>query len=114
MAFTDRGHVARTGRQDSSRTRELLAGAGILSAALIATLTIRQLLPAEAVAPAVVTLLFGASALAAGLAMSCRRESLRALCFELAGGLTFVGIGISLLIEPDQLASLVGASSKPE
>jgi hypothetical protein len=114
MAFTDRGHIARTGRQDSSRTRELLAGAGILSAALMATLAIRQLVPAEAVAPAVVTLLFGAGALAAGLALSCRREGLRAVCLNLAGGLTFVGIAISIFIEPDQLANLVSASSKPE
>jgi hypothetical protein len=114
MAFTDRGHIARTGRQDASRSRELLAGTGILSAALIATLAIRQLAPAEAVAPAVVTLLFAGSAMAAGLALVCRRERLRALCFEFAGGLTFVGIALSVFIEPDQLASLAGASSKPE
>ena len=114
MAFTDRSHIVRAGHPNASRSRPLLAGAGILSVALLTTLAIRKLLPAEAVAPAVVTLLFAGSAVAAGLALLCRRGQLRVLWFDLAGGLTFVGVAISVFIEPDQLASLFGASSKPE
>lgn len=114
MAFADRSHIDRTGRQYPSRSRELLAGAGILLAALIAALGLRQLVPAEAVAPALVTLLFAGGAAAAGLAFLFRRDRLRVLWFDLAGGLTFVGIVISVLIEPEQLASIIGASHQPE
>ena len=114
MAFADRTHIGRTSRQDISRSRELMAGVAILVAALIATLGFRQLVPAEAVAPMMVTLLFAGSAVAAAFALLCRRERPRALWFDLAGGLTFIGIVISVFIEPDQLASLFGVSSKPE
>lgn len=101
-------------RADASRSRQLLAGVGILAATFVATLAIRQLLPAHAAAPAIVTLLFAAGAVAAGLAFMCRREHLRVRWLDLAGGLTFVGIAISIFIEPDQLASLFGAPGKPE
>lgn len=114
MAFADRSHFARTDRQEASRAGQLMAGGGILLAALIATLGLRQLVPAEAVVPALVTLLFAGSAVAAGLAFLFRRDRLRVLWFDLAGGLTFVGIVISVFIEPDQLASLFGASHQPQ
>ena len=114
MAFADRTHIGRTSRQDISRSRELTAGAAILVAALIATLGFRQLVPAEAVAPMMVTLLFAGSAVAAAFALLCRRERPRALWFDLAGGLTFIGIVISAFIEPDQLARLISAPNQPE
>lgn len=114
MAFADRTHIDRAGRQDISRSRELMAGAAILLAALIATFGFRQLVPAEAVAPMMATLLFAGSAVAAGFALLCRRDRPRILWFDLAGGLTFIGIAISVFIEPDQLVSLFGASGKPE
>ncbi|HEY0851378.1 MAG TPA: hypothetical protein VGD96_15780 [Bradyrhizobium sp.] len=88
--------------------------AGILLAALIAVLGLRKLVPAEAVAPAIVTLLFAASAVTAGLALLCRRDRPRMMWFDLAGGLTFIGIVVSVFIEPEQLPSLVGASHQPE
>jgi hypothetical protein len=34
--------------------------------------------------------------------------------FDLAGGLTFIGIVVSVFIEPEQLPSLVGTSHQPE
>ena len=115
MAFADRTHTARTGPQRISPARELMAGAAILLAALIATLGFRRLAPADAVAPMMVTLLFAGSAVAAGFALLCRRDQPRILWFDLAGGLTFIGIVISsVFIEPDQLVSLFGGSSKPE
>lgn len=112
MAFADRNHIARTGGRFTPRTGELMAG--ILLAALIAVLGLRKLVPAEAVAPAIVTLLFAASAVTAGLALLCRRDQLRMMWFDLAGGLTFIGIVVSIFIEPEQLPSLVGASHQPE
>jgi len=112
MAFADRNHVARTGDRYTSRTGELMAG--ILLAALIATLAIRTLVPAEALAPAIVTLLFAAGAITAGLALLCRRERFRIMWFDLAGGLAFIGIVISVVIEPEQLARLVSAPHQPE
>jgi hypothetical protein len=113
MAFADRGLIDRTNQQTGSRSWELAAGAAILFAAVIATLALRQLAPKEAVAPIMVTVLFAGSALAAGLALLSRRDRPRILWLDFAGGLTFIGIIISAFIEPDQLASLVGASHHP-
>jgi hypothetical protein len=113
MAFADRDQIVRTNGHDSSApTRELMAG--ILLVTLIVTLGIRQLVPAEAMVPAIVTLLFAGSAVTAGLALACRRGRLRTMWFDLAGGLTFVGIVVSVLIEPDQLVRLFSASDRPE
>lgn len=113
MAFADRSHVDRTSQRGVSRSSELMAGAGILLLAVMAALGLRQLVPVEAVAPIVVTLLFACSAAAAGLALLFRRDRPRVLWLDLAGGLTFIGIVISAFIEPDQLANLLGASNQP-
>jgi hypothetical protein len=113
MAFTDRSQIDRAApRETSVRIKELMAG--IMMAALIAGLAIRHLVPPEALAPAVVTMLFAGGAITAGLALVCRRERFRTMWFDLAGSLTFVGVVISVLIEPDQIASLGGVSHQPE
>ena len=64
------------------------------------------MVPVEALAPAVVTLLFGIAALTAGFALLCRRDRFRIMWFDLAGSLTFIGIVLSVLIEPDQMVRL--------
>jgi hypothetical protein len=113
MAFVDRDRVVRpTSRDTTVHAQQLMAG--ILLAALIAALGIRHLVPAEALAPAVVTLLFAGAAVTAGLALLCRRDRFRVMWFELAGGLTFIGIVLSVLIEPDQMVRLTGVSDQPE
>lgn len=113
MAFIDRSHVVRTSdRAPAARGKELIAGT--LLVALIAGLGIRSLVPADALAPAVVTLLFAIGAAMAGLALICRRDRFRIMLFDLAGGLTFVGIVISVLIEPDQFGRLFALSDQPE
>jgi hypothetical protein len=113
MAFLDRSHLVRTAdRTLSTRGKELLAG--ILLAALIAALALRSLVPAEALAPVVVTLLFAVGAVTAGLALLCRRDRIRVMWFDLAGGLTFIGVVLSVLIEPDQLVRLFTLSDQPE
>ena len=57
MAFLDRSQIVRTSdRAPQARGKELFAG--ILLVALIATVGIRNVVPADALAPAIVTLLF--------------------------------------------------------
>ena len=85
-----------------------------LLATLIATLAIQQLVPKDAVVPALVTLLFAVSAPIAGFALLCHRNSLRLMWFDLAGGLAFIGVVVSVFIEPEQLVRLFVASGQPE
>ncbi len=113
MAIADRSRIVRTkGRENTARSKELIAG--ILLAALIATLGIRNLVPTDALAPAIVTLLFAVGAITAGLALSSRRGRFRTLWFDLAGGLTFIGVALSVMIEPDQMIRLFALSDQPE
>jgi hypothetical protein len=112
MAFADHHRALQTADRGAARAKVLMAGS--LLATLVATLAIRHLLPAEALAPVMVTVLFAAGAAIAGLALLCRSNRFRFMWFELAGGLTFVGIVISVLIEPDQLARLFSAADQPE
>ena len=113
MAFLDRSQIVQTSdRAPQARGKELFAG--ILLAALIATVGIRNVVPAEALAPAVVTLLFAIGAVTAGGALICRRDRFRIMWFDLAGSLTFIGVVISVLIEPDQMVSLFTPSDQPE
>jgi hypothetical protein len=113
MAFLDRSQFVRTSdRAPSARGKELFAG--ILLVALIATVGIRNMVPADALAPAIVTLLFAVAAVAAGFALLCRRDRFRIMWFDLAGSLTFIGIVLSVLIEPDQMVRLFTLSDQPE
>ncbi len=113
MAFLDRNQIIRTSdRAPSARGKELFVG--ILVVALIATVGIRNVVPADALAPAIVTLLFAVAAVTAGFALLCRRDRFRIMWFDLAGSLTFIGVLISVLIEPDQMIRLFALSNQPE
>ena len=113
MALSDRSPFLRAApRAPSAHGKELMAG--VLLAALLAALALRNLVPIDALAPAVVTLLFAVGAVTAGLALLCRAGQLRMMWFDLAGGLTFIGIVLAVLIEPDQLIRLCGASDQSE
>jgi len=113
MAFLDRSQIVRTAdRAPSAHGKELMAG--ILLAVLLATLAIRNLVPADALAPAIVTLLFAVGAATAGAAWLCRADRFRITWLDLAGSLTFIGVVISVLIEPDQLIRLCGISDQSE
>lgn len=84
MAFLDRSQTVRTNdRAPAARGKELFVG--ILIMALIATLGIRNVVPADALAPTIVTVLF---AVAAGFGLLCRRDRFRIMWFDFAGGLT--------------------------
>jgi hypothetical protein len=113
MAFLDRSHIVPTSdRATGARGKELFAG--ILLMALIATLGIRNVAPADALAPAIVTLLFVVAAMTAGFALICRRDRFRIMWFDLAGSLTFIGVVLSVLIEPDQMVRLFALPDQPE
>jgi hypothetical protein len=113
MAFLDRSQIVRTAeRAPSAYGKELMAG--LLLAVLLATLAIRNWVPADALAPAIVTLLFAAGAATAGAAHLCRTDRFRITWFDLAGSLIFIGVVISVLIEPDQLVRLCGVSDQTE
>jgi hypothetical protein len=113
MAFLDRSQIVETNaRPPSARGKELFAG--ILLVALVATVGIRNVVPVDALAPAIVTLLFAVAALTAGFALLCRRDRFRIMWFDLAGSLTFIGVVLSVLIEPDQMVRLLTLSDHPE
>ncbi|WOH51710.1 hypothetical protein [Bradyrhizobium sp. sBnM-33] len=113
MAFLDCSQIARTNDPaPAARGKELFAG--ILIVVLIATFGIRNVVPADALAPAIVTLLFAVAAVTAGFALLCRRDRYRIMSFELAGSLTFIGVVLSVLIEPDQMIKLFTLSHQPE
>ena len=113
MAFLDRSQIVETApRPPSARGKELFAG--ILLVALVAALGIRNAVPVDALAPVIVTLLFAVAALTAGLALLSRRARFRIMWFDLAGSMTFIGVVLSVLLEPDQMVRLVALSDQPE
>jgi hypothetical protein len=112
MAFTNRGWIDwKRGHRSIDRTRELLAG--MLLGTLISTLALRDLLPIDAVAPVIATLLFVVGATTAGVALLLLRNQTRSTWLSVAGLLTFVGIAVSILIDPDQLVRLLTSSNQP-
>jgi hypothetical protein len=113
MAFLDRSQIVGTSdRASPARGKELFAG--VLLVTMIATLAVRTVVPADALEPAIVTLLFAVAAMTAGFALLCRRDRFRIMWFDLAGSLTFIGIVLSVLIEPDQMIRLFTLSDQPE
>ncbi len=113
MAFADRSQIVRKHDQGSRhRAKELFAG--ILLGALIATLGMSYVVPGDALTPAIATLLFTLGAATAGVALLCRRNRARAMWFDIAGVLTFVGVAVSILIEPDQMVRLFIFLDQPD
>ena len=113
MAFADRSQIVRKRDLASTgRAKELFAG--ILLGALIATLGMSYVLPGDALTPAIATLLFTLGAATAGVALLCRRNQARAMWLDIAGVLIFVGVAVSILIEPDQMVRLLILSGQPE
>lgn len=113
MALTDHGRIiGKSGRKPTDRTTQFFAAT--LLTVLIATLGLRSILPIDALAPAIATLLLAVAAATAGLALLCRRNQAHSLWLDAAGVLTFVGIAVSILIEPDQMVRLVTLSNQPD
>lgn len=113
MAFTDRSSIDRNyAPAGPRRVKELFAASLLL--ALTAALTLRAFVSLDALAPVVATLLFALAASVAGGALIARNVARRATWFDVAGVLTFIGVGITILIEPDQMVRLVSLSDQPE
>jgi hypothetical protein len=114
MAFTDRSSVARDIAPPSPRrVKELFAASLLL--ALTATLALRAFVSLDALAPLVASLLFAlATLMVVAAALVPRNPARRASWRDAAGVLTVVGVGITLLIEPDQMVRLVTLSDQPE
>jgi hypothetical protein len=113
MAFIERSQIVRRHPPSrSGRPKELFAAAMVL--ALTVAMVLRTMLSLDALAPAVATLLFVLAAAAAGGALLCRGDRLRMTWFDVAGVLTFVGVAITILIEPDQMVRLVTYSDQPD
>ena len=96
----------------SARGKELIAG--ILLVALIATLGIRNLVPADALGardrhPAVCGWRNDGR-----LRAALPARPLRIMWFDLAGSLTFIGVVLSVLIERDEMVRLFALSNQPE
>jgi hypothetical protein len=113
MAFADRSRAFRKQTQGSADRGERLF-AGVVLSVLIATLGVRNALPIEALAPAIATLLFVLGGASAGVALLWRRNQARTMWFDIAGMLTFVGVAVSVLIEPDQMVRLFIQSDQPD
>jgi hypothetical protein len=113
MASADRSRAFRKQAQGSAGWGERLV-AGVLLFALIATLGIRNAVPIDALAPMIATLLFVLGGTAAGVALLWRRNQARVTWFDIAGMLTFVGVAVSVLIEPDQMVRLFADSDQPD
>lgn len=113
MALLDRSHIDPVSdRAPPAPGKTLIVG--LLLAVMLATVVIRHWVPTEALAPAIVTLLFGTAAATAAAAWLCSAHPLRIRWLDLAGSLTFIGVAISVLIEPDQIAGLFSLSDQPE
>ena len=114
MAFLDRSQIVRTAdRAPAAPGKELLAG--ILLAALLATLGIRNRGAGGRAGArdrhAAVCGWRGDGRLRAGFV---RRDRFRIMWLDLAGSLTFIGVVLSVLIEPDQMVRLFALSDQPE
>jgi hypothetical protein len=112
MAFSQQNRIDNHHVPGLGRTRELFAA--VLLVMLVVALVLRVDLSLDALAPAVATLAFAMAATTAGIAMLCHRDGLRPIWFDIAGVLTFVGIGITILIEPDQMVRLVSQPERPD
>ncbi len=114
MALPDMPRGKNLPRSLKDRRTGMLPGPPFVFAASIllvsvAFATAARALPHALLVPAIVALLFALAALAA-LTGWCSRQDSRAAqvtYWDVAGALTFIGIGLSLLVEPEQMARLV-------
>lgn len=111
MAFTDRSPLADSPAPPTRRATELFTA--VMLVALLLALALRATLELDALAPAVATLLFASAAASAGIAMLCQHD-FRYMWYDVAGMLTFIGIAITVLIEPEQIVRLVSFSEQPD
>jgi hypothetical protein len=104
MAMTEFGRLSRN-RQNSAGPQMLFATALLI--AVGAWIFAERTFSSDAIMPIVATLLF---VLAAATAVVWRRETVasdRVTYWDVAGALTFIGIGAAALIDPEQMLRLL-------
>jgi hypothetical protein len=108
MTITNPVERLRTRSQPTSGPHIALAGA--LAVILAVAAVLDQSLPKEHLLPAVCTMFFAAAAVVAAIAWF--RPMLRRPMsyWDIAGGLTFIGICMAALIEPDQLIRFIAGT----
>jgi peptidoglycan/LPS O-acetylase OafA/YrhL len=113
MAFPHRSLTDRdTAPATPGGIKELFAASLLL--ALAAALALRAFVSLDALAPIVATLLFAVAASIAGGALVPRNRKRRAAWLDVAGVLTFIGVGISIVIDADQMVRLITPSDQPD
>ena len=114
MTITNPVERLRTRSQPSSSGPHI-ALAGALAAILAAAAVLDQSLPKEHLLPAVCTMFFVAAAAVAAIAWFrplSRQLSRQPMSYwDIAGGLTFIGVCMAALIEPDQLIRFIAGTS---
>ena len=84
-----------------------------LATTLLLALAARTLLPADAFLAVVTTALFGLAAIAAATAWLVRRRTgMRLGWLDLAGIFTCVGIVVSMMIEPGEVAQFIAGAPR--
>jgi hypothetical protein len=113
MAITHSGDFARPATPPITGPTIALGAACLATLAVMAAAT-RMLAP-EALLPAIASALFGLSAVVAAIAWQRGPSQQRLLpsYWDVAGLLTFVGICVAALIEPDAMVQIIETSNKP-
>jgi hypothetical protein len=87
-----------------------MALAGTLAAILAAAAVLDQSLPKGQLLPAVCTMFFVAAAAVAAIAWLRPMSRQPMSYWDIAGGLTFIGVCMAALIEPDQLIRFIAGT----
>ena len=109
MAVTHDVRPFSSQRRDDVGPQVLFAGALLLAAA--AWIFAVRIYSGDMTLPFVVTLIFGLAAIAALVAWTRGNMPRHRITYwDVAGALTFIGIGAAALIDPEQMLRLVAAS----
>jgi len=98
---------------DGPATGPALALTGALAATVAAAAMLQPQIAREALAPAIVTLLFVSAAVIALIAWLRPASPRRFNYWDAAGVLTFAGICAAATVEPEQMVQLVAGADRP-
>lgn len=97
-----------------SADRVKIAVAGSLAILFGLALALRQVVPSHALTPAVATILFITGTSIGLIGIWLRDRPKGASCLNAAGLLVYVGVVVSILIDPDQLVRLAAEAGQTE
>ena len=113
-SMTNTDGIARRARRPAYGPHLVFVAAALLAFVVLAIPG--HTLPSDLALPATVTLLFGLGALACIAAWRSRqrRAGTQLNYWDVAGALVLIGVGLSVLIEPDQITAVIeGQSRRP-